>query len=70
MTCGIIAHVFVFHDIFIVDEYLRISWETVATVFMHIQLFVIVSVVSARATPGGEGADLCLGPWGMRVVEC
>lgn len=69
MTCWIIAHVFVFHDVFVIDEHFRISRETVATVFMDVQLFMIVSVVSTRATPGGEGADLRLGPWGVCVVE-
>ena len=69
MTGRSVAHVFVLKDVLVVDEDPRIPREPVSAVVVHVQFFVIVSVVSARSAPRREGPDVRLRPRIVSVVD-
>lgn len=64
-----ILHVLVLHNVLIVHQDFRVSGKAIASVMMNVQLFVVVSVVTARPPPGREGPLLSLWPGVVRVVQ-
>ena len=59
----------VLQDVFVVHEHLGVAREPVAVVMVHVELLVVVTIVTVRATPCREGAHVRLRPRVVRVVE-
>ena len=54
-----ISHVLIFHYIFIVNQYSRVTWVSVSTIVVNVQFFVIVSIVTAWSTPSWKPPNFC-----------
>ena len=53
------SHVLIFHYIFIVNQYSRVTWVSVSTVVVDVQLFVIVTIVTSWSTPSRKPSYFC-----------